>query len=454
MTIPLDASYTAGLFTDFAIYYTVDPLANAPTVGALIAHPVAFLPFGFVVPQDFPRSETVRFWIAGHNASHERTALDSTGFLKIADYCQAPIISGLAADLVNQHRAHVVWSINYGLPSRLEYGTSTPPSTVSPEVTVSTNSPAGEYDYGLSLSDLQPNTLYYMRAVATDVNGNQITTPVRTFTTLSATSTPTDQSTQTDIKIISEIVTTRISATSTALSWRTNIPGDSEVEYGLIESFGLTVKDPIATTTHRVTLTGLLPQRLYYYRVKSTAGEVKTVSERRRFIATAFSFSSEQYAPQIIPSFQVWRNGDEDPAVADIQIKLQSLGYFPKGRVASGYFGTITESALKKYQRSVGLPQTGIFDKATYGQFYTTGAISSTLVPPITVGDQSNAIYRAQLLLSKLKFYPPDVSPNGFFGPITAQALRDFQKFYGLAQTGKFDTTTSAILNNMLQTNQ
>ena len=57
------------------------------------------------------------------------------------------------------------------------------------------------------------------------------------------------------------------------------------------------------------------------------------------------------------------QQGSQGTEVEEIQRVLQEWGLF-KGEI-TGYFGTATESALKQYQKSNGLPQTGIADEAT-----------------------------------------------------------------------------------------
>ncbi len=57
------------------------------------------------------------------------------------------------------------------------------------------------------------------------------------------------------------------------------------------------------------------------------------------------------------------QQGSQGTEVEEIQRVLQEWGLF-KGEI-TGYFGTATESALRAYQRSNNLPETGIADEAT-----------------------------------------------------------------------------------------
>jgi peptidoglycan hydrolase-like protein with peptidoglycan-binding domain len=57
--------------------------------------------------------------------------------------------------------------------------------------------------------------------------------------------------------------------------------------------------------------------------------------------------------------------GDDDaPDVTELQMRLQSLGFL-SANAPLGFFGSVTETAVKKYQSAHGLPAVGYVDKAT-----------------------------------------------------------------------------------------
>ncbi|RLC68604.1 MAG: hypothetical protein DRI26_09970, partial [Chloroflexi bacterium] len=61
-----------------------------------------------------------------------------------------------------------------------------------------------------------------------------------------------------------------ITISEATISWVTDEPATSQVEYGETEAYGLvTPLDETLTTTHSVTLTGLDPATTYHFRVKS-----------------------------------------------------------------------------------------------------------------------------------------------------------------------------------------
>ena len=76
-------------------------------------------------------------------------------------------------------------------------------------------------------------------------------------------------------------------------------------------------------------------------------------------------------APAPIASFPTYRRGDRGIAVRTIQRNMNRLGYVvaQSGPGSPGhetdYFGPATERAVKSFQRSASLAQTGVFDSAT-----------------------------------------------------------------------------------------
>ncbi|MDD5688638.1 MAG: carbohydrate-binding protein, partial [Elusimicrobia bacterium] len=71
--------------------------------------------------------------------------------------------------------------------------------------------------------------------------------------------------------IVSVVIPTSISGTAAVITWTTNEPATSKVEYGLTTSYGNTtaVTDNSGVTSHSVTLSGLTENTVYHYRMVS-----------------------------------------------------------------------------------------------------------------------------------------------------------------------------------------
>ena len=89
--------------------------------------------------------------------------------------------------------------------------------------------------------------------------------------------------------VISLVAAASITTSSAAITWATNEPSTSLVEYGTSSAYGLqTTEDLVLTANHEHRLTGLQPSTLYHYRVVSRdeSGNV-AASADRTFTTTA-----------------------------------------------------------------------------------------------------------------------------------------------------------------------
>ena len=73
---------------------------------------------------------------------------------------------------------------------------------------------------------------------------------------------------------INQVATPVVTTTAVELSWSTNIPADSQIEYGPTQALGLWTNQSSSTdsnlkTKHRRVISGLAPNTLYYYRLNS-----------------------------------------------------------------------------------------------------------------------------------------------------------------------------------------
>ena len=79
--------------------------------------------------------------------------------------------------------------------------------------------------------------------------------------------------TDTTDPVISSVVATP-NATSAVITWTTNEPASSRIEFGTTASWMMSVASSATlVTSHRLTLSGLKPSTTYYYRVRSTDGK-------------------------------------------------------------------------------------------------------------------------------------------------------------------------------------
>lgn len=72
--------------------------------------------------------------------------------------------------------------------------------------------------------------------------------------------------------MISELSVSHITDTSLVVTWTTNEPANSKVEYGETEAYGTTVASVKMTTDHAIKFSGLIPGVTYHFKVRSQDG--------------------------------------------------------------------------------------------------------------------------------------------------------------------------------------
>ena len=159
-----------------------------------------------------------------------------------------PVITNVTAGSLTNVAATITWTTDQAASSQVEYGLTTSygsSTTLNPSLVTS---------HSQALSGLAANTLYHYRVKSGNTIGNT-TSGDYTFTTLGP-------------PIISGVTATPTSSTAT-ITWTTNNPSDSKVNYGLTTSYGSQGISSTAVTSHTITLTGLAHSTTYHYQCVS-----------------------------------------------------------------------------------------------------------------------------------------------------------------------------------------
>ncbi|MFR9727106.1 L,D-transpeptidase family protein [Streptomyces sp. MS19] len=145
--------------------------------------------------------------------------------------------------------------------------------------------------------------------------------------------------------------------------------------------------------------------------------------------------------------------GDETDQVRELQARLAQLGHF--AAQPTGYYGDVTLGAVSEYQRAAGMEVSGTVFESTWAAL--TGATSAPterdLFPPQQVlgyGDNSEQVRELQARLKQLDHF--DENPTGYYGDVTAAAVRSYQQAAGLEATGTVFEDTWAALTAETQT--
>lgn len=167
------------------------------------------------------------------------------------------------------------------------------------------------------------------------------------------------------------------------------------------------------------------------------------------------------------------RFGDTGRDVENIQLRLNriSANYpgIPKIYPTDGFYGQSTLDSVTEFQRVFGLTPDGIIGPATWYRIqyiynavknlYTVnseglkyGDLPQNFPGELKLGDSSRGVLILQYYLEYISLFVPtvqSVSPDGSFGPQTENAVRSFQRTYGLPQTGTVDR---GVWNSIQQT--
>ncbi len=169
--------------------------------------------------------------------------------------------------------------------------------------------------------------------------------------------------------------------------------------------------------------------------------------------------------PTSAPSVTL-REGDTGRDVELIQRKLNriSTNYpgIPKIYPVDGFFDSSTTDAVRKFQEVFGLDPDGLVGRATWNQIqfiynavkklYTVNSeglritdVTTRFTDSLSEGDSGEGVLTVQYYLSYIALFIPSVieaNMDGSFGPATANAVRSFQRTYGLPENGIVDRST------------
>ena len=141
-----------------------------------------------------------------------------------------------------------------------------------------------------------------------------------------------------------------------------------------------------------------------------------------------------------VKSVENYYPGDKGSTVEDIQTKLKELQYYDYSKI-TGYYGPVTEAAVKRFQRTNDLTVDGVVGEQTMTLLFSGEAKYFTLYP----GDRGEDVEEMQTKLKELGYYTYK-SITGYFGTVTEAAVKAFQSQNGLTVDGKAGKNTRKVL--------
>ncbi len=150
------------------------------------------------------------------------------------------------------------------------------------------------------------------------------------------------------------------------------------------------------------------------------------------------------------------------PRVQMVQFFLNILSAFYSSIPAvdiDGILGPQTRNGIIEFQKTMGLPTTGLIDEETWAAMYKSILGILRELPPAAVqfpsllypgtmyseGSERPGVFIIQEILayiSTVNSEIPFVQPDGIFGPETRTGITAFQRYYGLEANGIVDEET------------
>jgi thiol-disulfide isomerase/thioredoxin len=150
--------------------------------------------------------------------------------------------------------------------------------------------------------------------------------------------------------VISEIKADSNSDISATITWLTDKPATSQVDYGKTRDFGLsTVPNEELTTSHKVRMTGLEPGTTYYFIVKS-ADECGSEASQIKMLATLRGITVGERKGQRALDFTLPYYNDDNPESPNKGGKTETLStYTGKKKIMLNFWSTYCGACIGEF---------------------------------------------------------------------------------------------------------
>ncbi len=176
-----------------------------------------------------------------------------TWFVNVSDTIK-PNITDVKNVSITDVSAIIQWLTDEPANSSVSWGNTTSLLNKTTDSTLRTT-------HSILLSNLNPLTQYFYNVTSCDPYGNCRSEGMYNFTTLSEPDTTPPQITNESADGITQ--------NTANITWLTDEPANSSVEYGTTKSLGSKKVDSVYLSSHNIQLTGLSALTLYYYNVTS-----------------------------------------------------------------------------------------------------------------------------------------------------------------------------------------
>jgi hypothetical protein len=283
--------------------------------------------------------------------------------------------------------ATIVWNSDKPLTSQVKYGKTTEYGLLSAFNATPVTS------HSVTLTGLTPATTYNYMAMSTDSTGQVIPSGNATFTTTGSH----------DASAIGSVTATGVTGTAATITWTTDQPSTSQVEYGDTPAYGsLSAFTPAPVTAHSVTLTALKPGITYNYAALSTSASGKiTTSPNATFTTSATAGAptvSNVKAVSVTPNSATITWNTDQPSASQVAYgTTPAYGFLSVFSAASVTAHTLILTGLTPATTydfaALSTSSTGQVGKSEGGSFTTPGAAGTPIISnaKVTGGAGSSA---------------------------------------------------------------
>lgn len=287
------ATYTNGTpLTDLAgykVYYGTASGAytQSADVGKVTSYKISNLP-----------NATYFFAVTAYNTAQTESAYSNEVSKSIVNDVTGPVISGVYASKTGPDTVTVNWMTDEPSTTQIQYGMTTAYGYATPlDAAMTAN-------HIQTIAGLSPSTTYHYRVVSKDSAGNTTTSPDFSFTTAA----PVDITPP----VVSNIQVVNITSSSAVVTWTTNEPSTTQVEFGSGGNYSAsTALKTALETVHSAEIAGLKSFTSYSYRVVSTDNAGNTA------VSPGSTFTTSNLPP-VVSSF----SASPSSGIAPLQVQF------------------------------------------------------------------------------------------------------------------------------------
>jgi hypothetical protein len=224
---------------------------------------------------------TYDFDVVSANAGSMSATSGNATFITTSVTSSPPAISNVLVGSITNTTATITWTTDQASSSLVNFGTTTGYGSASPL------NPSLVTSHTVTLTGLAPGTTYDFDVVSANAGAMSSTSGNATFITTSVTSTP---------PVISSVATTNVSQTSVTVTWTTDQPATSQVNYGTTTGYGSSSGlSQTLVTAHSVALTGLTAGTTYDFDVTSANATAQSTTSPNSMVTTPASTATPPY---------------------------------------------------------------------------------------------------------------------------------------------------------------